>query len=133
MATPSAVKKGLTTIIWGTSGILGSPSSAIVASISVTPHEGGPVGVIENGDGARVGKIYISESNGFDADVECVYDTALTWPAVGDTVALTLPKVGAAGGTVAMNCTLEFITPQQARKKEAMIKMKMSYDPGVVA
>lgn len=130
MPVNSPIIKGLTTIRWGTSGALGAPVASIVEGISVTPKNGDPIADIENGDGASLALVVLED--GFSAKVVVVYDTAKVWPAVGDAVTLTLPKVGGLGGTQAFSCTLVSIPPELARKKEANLTMTLVYRPGIV-
>lgn len=132
MAAPTAIIKGTTTIVWGTTTKLGTPSAAVVEAISVTPKNGEPIADIENGDGASVVAVLLDD--GFDAKVTCLYDTALTWPAVGDTVTLSLPKYGAVGGATSYNCILGGTPkPDLARKREATIELHLRYRAGVLA
>jgi hypothetical protein len=115
-----------------------SPASSSTATTSA-PTNDGPVGKIENGDGALVAKVYLDD--GFTATFTGVYDTALTYPAVGDTCIVTIPKTPSNGGAaaagaagVAYNCTVDsMLVPKGQRKKEAMVTVKVSYNSGVVA
>jgi hypothetical protein len=129
MAVDTPRIKGLTTISWGTLLQLGTPAGAIVESISITPKNGEPIGEIENGDGAAVALILLVD--GFQAKVKVTYDTAKTWPAEGDAINLTLPKIGAAGGTTVFACGVVAMAPETARKKEAMIEITILYRPGI--
>lgn len=131
MATPTPVTKGLTTIIWGTEGALAAPIGAIVEGISVTPKYGDPIGDIENGDGASLSLVMLDD--GFSARVKVTYDTAKTWPAVGDAVTLNLPKVGAVGGETAYVCWVTSMPPELARKQEAKLEIAVVHRPGIVA
>ena len=126
--TPSI--KGVTSIVWGTLGQVGSPlATAIVESIAVTPKNAGPIASIENGNGAEVVTVLLSD--GFDAKVTCVHDPAITWPVLGATVALTTGKgTGYVGTTV--NCFVcgdpEIST---SRKQEGKITINLRYRPGI--
>jgi hypothetical protein len=142
-STPvSPTVKGLTTIVWGTnpggaSNVL--PIGVIVDDYDINPTNQGPVGKIENGDGSLVAKIYLDD--GFEGSVTFVYDTTITYPAVGDPIVVKLPSTPAGGGVAAAgaasksyNCTVDaMITPKGGRKKEAMATIKFSYNPGVLA
>jgi hypothetical protein len=122
--------KGLSTIIWGTVGALGSPAGAIVVSLDITPENPGGVGKIEDGNGATVADVLLDD--GFDAKIECEYDSAKTWPVIGTAATLTLPTAQGAGGTTQYAC---YVTApnaiKMARKKEAMIELSLRYRPGI--
>lgn len=128
MPANSPILKGISTIVWGTTGKLGTPSGAIVQSISVTPKHSDTIGEIENGDGAGVALVLLDD--GFSARVRCEYDTALTWPAIGDTVTLSLPKIGAAGGATEHSCYVTSISADLARKREATVEIGLIHRPG---
>lgn len=141
MAAPSPTKKGLGTIVWGTSpgGTNVLPIGVIVESYDVTPTNDGPIAKIENGDGAIVGKVYLDD--GFTGTFTFVYDTSITYPAVADTIVVTIPSTPANGSAAAAgsagktyNCTVDaMIPPKGQRKKEVMATMKVSYNSGVLA
>lgn len=122
---PSPIIKGLTTIKWGSSGAVTAAAltSAIVARASFTGKNGSAI-EIEDNDGFA--KVMVLLEDGFDATVECVYDSAITWPSIGATVALKRPR-----DATALNCLLADIEDTQERKKEAMLTMKLHYRPGV--
>jgi hypothetical protein len=124
--------KGVSTIVWGTEGQLGSPSGAIVESISINPKNGGGIGEIENGDGAGVIDVLLDD--GFDAKVTCIYDKAKTWPVTGGAVTLTIPTPTGAGGTTAYVCyATGWPSINTARKKEATIELALRFRPGISA
>ena len=129
MAVNAVSLKGVTTLVWGTLGVLGSPAGCIVESIRVTPRNASFIGEVENGDGAVVMAALLVD--GFSAQVEVAYDTAKTWPAEGDPVVLTIGKTGAAGGTVAANCCLVSYGQSYMRKKEMMISINLESRPGI--
>jgi hypothetical protein len=134
MAAKSTKIAGLTTIYWGTKGLLSTPtglSGVIVEDCSITPKNAGPIGEIENGDGAAVSLQVLDD--GFDAKVKAVYDSSKTWPDVGDAIGIVLPKVGAAGGTTSYSGTLTSIPPEIKRKEGARIELSIAYRPGVDA
>lgn len=129
--TVSPIIKGITTIRWGSASTIGTPSTVIVQSGRITPKNGAPI-EIEDMNGFTNTLVFLDD--GFDADLDVMYDTALTWPAVADTVALTLPKIGAVGGTQAYNCFMASFPPMNIeRKKEAMITIKLIYRPNCPA
>jgi hypothetical protein len=134
MAVKVAKVAGLTTIYWGTKGLFNSPSglaSVIVEDCSITPKNAGPIGEIENGDGATVSAQFLDD--GFDAKPKVVYDKNVTWPAVGDQVIINLPTIGAAGGVTSYGCILASIPPEVKRKQHATLEMTLIYRPGVDA
>ena len=127
--------EGLSTITWGTENKFSTTvlSGAIVESIAITPRNAGPIGEIEDGNGASVANILLDD--GFDAKVTCVQDTAKTWPALGGVVTLTIPPYnGGSGALVPYSC---FIAGNHdislARKKEATITMNLRYRPGITS
>ena len=131
MAVNSPHIEGVTTIVWGTGGLVGSPAGAIVESVAMTPRNGAPIGEIEDGNGASVTNILLDD--GFDAKVVCVNDTSKTWPTLGSTVVLTVPPyLGGAGALTAYSC---FVAGNHelsmSRKKEATITMTLRYRPGI--
>ena len=130
MAVNTPTIKGITTIVWGTLGQLGSPSGSIVESVAITPKNGAPIQDIENGDGASVANVLLSD--GFDAKATVVYDTAKTYPALGSAVTLTIPTGSGSGGTTAYSC---FVCGDPdintARKQEAKITLPLRYRPGI--
>ena len=132
MPLNSPTIKGVSTIVWGTEGQLGSPSGAIVESVSITPKNATGLGEIENGDGAAVSDVLLDD--GFDAKVTCLYDKAKTWPGTGGAVTLTIPTPTGAGGTTPYACYCTgWPTIHTARKKEATIDLALRYRPGISA
>lgn len=136
--TPTQIGKS-TTIVWGTApgGTAVTPvvSNMVVTSIDIDPRNPGPIGEIENGDGALLTSIMLGD--GFHATVEGVYDSALTYPALYGTVTLTLPvAVGfdSNAGTPTVYhiyvCLVESNPIKFKRKGEAMISFKVSHAPG---
>ena len=151
-SAPTATLKGITTMAWGTApGITGGSggtavavivASTVLESVKITPHNSGPVQELENGDGATIMEAYLSD--GFEADVEIAYDTALTYPLIAATVVVTLPgalsgakglpDVGIGAQSVvplAFNCRLASYGVSFTRKQVAMISVKLIYRPGV--
>ena len=130
---PSPVLKGVTTIIWGTSGPNCAPAGAIVESLAITPKNGEPI-EIENNDGFTVTELLLHD--GFNAKASIVLDSNLTYPLASGTVALTLPlqaSNGAANNTASYSC-LVCSTPEitNNRKKEGMVNFQLTYRPLVV-
>lgn len=121
---PTPTVKGVTTISWGSKGLLtdAALTSAVVESLSVSPKN--DLIEIEDGDGFTLSEVLLK--NGFDADVKVLHDSAITWPAEGATVALKRP-----GDAVALSCLLVSIAPEAGRKKEAYKTFKLAYRPGV--
>lgn len=117
---PSPIKKGLTTITWGTS--LVTALSAIVESFTLDDKTEVPE--IENGDGFSVAEIVLN--NGWDGTMKCVYDSAVTWPVQGDKI--VLKRLGDANGK---DCLVTGVNDEIQRKKEGMITFKVQYRPGV--
>lgn len=120
---PTPIIKGLTTIRWGTGGVATGLTTAVVTRGSFTPKNAGPID-IEDGDGFS--KALVLLDDGFDARIECLFDSAITWPTIGATVALKRPRDAAP-----INCLLASIEETTERKKEATISMSIHYRPGV--
>jgi len=120
---PTAIIKGLTTIKWGTGGTSSGLASAIIVRGAFTPKNGAPID-IEDGDGFS--KALVLLDDGFDAKVECLYDSAITWPVVGATVALKRPTTA-----TEVNCLLASIEDSVERKREATLSMSIHYRPGI--
>lgn len=122
---------GTTTILWGTEGSFGL-TGAIVESLAITPKNAGPIGEIEDGNGATVANIMLDD--GFDAKVTCLFDRSKTWPTLGAAVTLTIPPYAGGLGTVAAN-TACFVCGNHeislSRKKEATITLNLRYRPGI--
>lgn len=119
---PSPIKKGLATITWGSIGV--TALSAIVESFSLQSKTEVPE--IENGDGFTATEVVLN--NGFDADLKCVYDSAVTWPVEGDM--MTLKRLGDATGKPCLVCG---VNDEIARKKEGMVAFKVQYRPLVTS
>lgn len=125
MPAPSPIKKGLTTISWGSTGAVaaGALTAAIVARGSFTAKNGQAF-EIEDNEGFTKAMVFLAD--GFDATLECVYDSAITWPADGDAISLKRPRDAAA-----LSCYVASIEDTVERKKEAMLSIKVHYRPGV--
>jgi len=129
MPAPAPIIKGIATLIWGTQNGFGTITGAIIESISADAKNQEPI-EIEDGQGFAAVQVLLDD--GFNAKVTMVYDTSKTWPAVGDTVALNLPKYGAAGGTQSYACLVGSFSTSQERKKETTITVNLTYRPGIV-
>jgi hypothetical protein len=127
---PSPTLKGITTIVWGTANMLGSPAGAIIESGTVTPKHGEPI-EIEDNNGFAVVQVILDD--GFNAKVHCMYDSAKVWPQVGANVVLNVPNSAAANANAVSYTCLVGASPEftQNRKKEAMIQFALTYRPGV--
>jgi hypothetical protein len=97
---------GITTIVWGTDGVL---SSYIVTSASQSAR----VEEIDIEQSSGFEALVILLNKGFDIDVEVIDDTAITAPAIGAVVTLSTPY----GATPAL---LIGEKANQARKREGM-------------
>lgn len=125
MPAPSPIIKGLATIKWGSSGTVaaGALTAAIFVRGSFT-DKNGQAFEIEDNEGFSKALVFLAD--GFDATIECVYDSAITWPAIGDAISIKRPRDAAAlGGYVAS------IEDTVERKKEAMLSLKIHCRPGV--
>lgn len=129
MAVNEPVTVGLATLVWGVDGKVDSPGTAEVKKISFKPKNSGFVGECENANGATLGAQVLND--GFSATVELNYDTALTWPAEGAFVVLTLLKFGAAGGTQTYDCVLTSYGGEMAPKSAATVTMNLEHRPGI--
>lgn len=99
---------------------LGSGKVAVTESIKYTPHN--YVGPLEDGDGFEFATAMLVD--GFDAEAVFIFDSTLTLPAEGDTVALKSPRF-----STAKDCLLVEIPEDVQRKKEGMITFKLQYRP----
>lgn len=122
MGTP--IKKGLTTIHWGSgSTTSGALAGAVIQRATFTPKNSDPI-EIEDNDGFA--KTLVLLEDGFNATVECLYDSAISWPAVGDVVSLQRPDDDAP-----LNCLLVSREEAKERKREATLSMRLVYRPDV--
>ncbi len=131
MAVGTPIIKGVSTIVWGTEGQLGSPAGAIVESISITPKNPSGIGQVENGDGAGVADILLDD--GFDAKISCIYDASKAWPITGATVTLTIPKLGGTGMFAYTGYVTGMPEVNTSKKKEATISFTVRYRPGITS
>lgn len=123
----SVIKKGLTTIFWGTDalapGAAGTIGVAIVISATYKPH---PMkGYVEGGNGSTRTTVLLDD--GFDCTIECVEDTAITWPLLGDVLALKAPTGAATYNCLVVNSPITSATA--SRKKEATVTIELEYRP----
>ena len=130
MSEPSAVLKGITTLVWGTANALSSPAGAIIESFTITPKNGAPI-EIEGNNGFTVAEVILDD--GFNCKVNCVFDKAKAWPAAYSNVSLSIQDwANANGNTIAFACLVTSMPEiTYARKKEGMIQFNLSYRPGV--
>jgi hypothetical protein len=121
----SATKKGVTTIKWGTDDVLTNAAftSAVVIRMTATPKNGDPI-EIEGNQGFAHALVLLDD--GFNATVECLYDSAITWPTVGSTTTLKRPGDGAA-----LTCLVTSIERGAERKREATLTMRLVYRPDI--
>jgi hypothetical protein len=139
--SPTPVQVGQSgQIIWGTapqasgSAVPVAPivSSMVVTSISLTPANATALEHIENGDGAVTDSIYLLD--GFDGEVEGIFNKTLTYPALLSTVTVVLPVAvcfDQAGATPTVYhtyiATVESNPLKFERKGKAMITFKISH------
>ncbi len=98
-------------------------TSAIVMRMTATPKNGDPI-EIEGNEGFAA--VLVLLNDGFNATVECLYDSAITWPVEGANVTLKRPLDGAA-----LTCLLASIEQSAERKREATVTMRLVYRPDV--
>jgi hypothetical protein len=135
--------KGTPAIVWGASGILGAPAGAIVDSLQLTPKNGEP---IEIEDSSGLAAVEVLLRDGFNAKVNCLYDSGKNWPIEGANAALAIPYAGAAANSipfgegngavyaanaVTFTCLVASVSPVYTKKKEAMIDLNLTYRPNV--
>lgn len=134
MAVNNAVLKGLTTAQWGPRGMMTTPA-VVVQSIQVTPKYPGPVGEVEDGDGAGV--LLAMLDDGFNARVTYIADKAVDDPAVGAAVTLNLVALGtkdAGGALKAYACHNTSVPEEGVNAKGAVTKtINLVYRPGITA
>jgi len=136
MPAPNPIIKGLTSIVWGTNNQVSLPAGAVVESLAVTPKNAKPVADIEDGNGASITEVLLVD--GFDATVMCLYDLAKAWPVEGSNVNVVIPSnagnmlgVGQSGSVLTYTCLVCSLAPDTKRKKEAGIKMEVTFRPNV--
>jgi len=145
------VKSGstVTTIAWGTGGVLGNtiPSGSIVQSVKLTPKNGAPI-EIEDNDGITAVEVILRD--GFNAKASTLYDNAKTYPVEGANATLALNWNGAnanaipfgepganggtanvANGVVTYTVLVVAMGPAYEKKKEMMIDWDLTYRPNV--
>lgn len=126
MPPPSPVLVASHTAYFGTSGPRPAASSFAtwnVHSISFAANESEEF--LDNGDGAHVALTLLAD--GFDATLEVVEDSAITFPAVGAAADLRFPGAGAnVIGTITKVGDVKFV-----RKGYALRTVRFSYRPGI--
>lgn len=135
---PNINLKGLTTIVWGTNcSETNTPAGAIVESMRLTPKNGAPIEIEDNNGFAAVA---VMLSDGFDAQLTCLYDANKTWPNVNQNANILLQTIPV-GGTMGANVNNFSNYPcflgadpeiDTARKREATISLKVCFRPGIV-
>lgn len=108
--------KNLSTIKWGTGDVAGAPfATAIVETISGTDSSATPIFIQDN---EGLDKVAIILNNGYDFNLTVLYDSAISWPAKGAQLTLTVPGLGA------KTCYVSSIEPTLARGKEQTIQVR---------
>ena len=136
--TPTQIGKS-TTVVWGTApgGTAVAPvvTGMVVTSINIEPRNPKAIGEVENGDGALLTSIMLAD--GFDATVEGVFDSVLTYPVLFGTVSIVLPVAvcldSAAGVPTVYHTYLALVMSNPIkfeRKGVAMITYNLSHAPG---
>lgn len=125
---PSAIKRGVPTITWGTDNVMNVPSGAVIQSGKITPKNGAPF-ELEDNNGFAFTAVMLDD--GFDASVTLIHDSAKSWPDLNANVVMSLPKWGG-NGYQSYN-TFVGATPEEdmERKREATITYKLIYRPGI--
>lgn len=114
---PSPIVKGLATIKWGTSGLaLGALATAVVQSMSIKSENYETK--IEDNDGFT--KAFVLIVDGQRVTIECLYDSAITWPAEGTVLSMQPVNAGSAS-----NFLITKVENAAARKKEATISLEL--------
>lgn len=129
MAAPSPISIQTTTVIWGTKKI--NASGTTLASAIVISGQFTPVGVeatLENGDGARVGFKFLDD--GWDATLECVEDSSITWPEKGDAISVVPPE-GEDGDDKVWGTVKNVGAVKYQRKDFATRTIEVSYSGGI--
>ncbi len=121
----SVTKKGLTTIYYGTTETALLPTTNIIPkSVKYTPAEN-VMARIENDKGFE--RATVIGDNGFDVEAVCLWDSSVTYPALGDSITVKRP-----GDNTGVSC-LVTNNPAAAidttEKGAATITIKAEYRP----
>lgn len=120
---PTETKLGLTTIFWGAAGLLsGDLASAIVESLSRKGKR--DIGTVEDSKGFTAADVIMDD--GSDYEVKLPYDSAITYPDIGDTV-----LVKTARDSTGKYCYVVDDGDEAQRKKEAMVTLTLRYRVGI--
>lgn len=120
---PSVIKKGLTTIFWGSGALLGGGlASAIVETLSRKPKIDAIA--IEDNDGFTKTDVILDD--GADYQASLLYDSAITYPATGDPILVKTPR-----DSTGKACYVIDDGDEVARKKEGTVKLQFRYRPGI--
>ena len=115
-------RKGITTISWGSDSVTaGGLTTAIVDSYSFKPIK--ERSKIANNQGFTVATIDLVD--GREATLNCVWDSAITWPVEGDVITLTRR------GTVTSKFEITEIEDSGGRKKEGYLNIKAEQYVGI--
>src|SRR4051812_32298315 len=80
---PSPTRKGNTTVTWGTNSVAtGAINTAVVTRARFNPKKFRAE--LENNDGFTYATVDLLD--GRDVELECLFDTVITWPAEGDVI-----------------------------------------------
>lgn len=101
----------------------GGLQGTVVESGTFSPKNAAAI-EIEDNDGFALSAVVLDD--GFDAKLQVLFDSALTWPSAGDTVLLKRPRDAAP-----LACLLTSIEDAVTRKKEATLSLALSYRPGI--
>jgi hypothetical protein len=111
----TAITKGITTIKWGSESVAGGGlATAIVDTWSFRRLNDRTK--IPGNIGST--KATVNIPDGEEVSLNCIYDSAITWPVIGENITLTRPT-----GTAVKYEVIE-IEDAGARKKEATINLK---------
>lgn len=121
----SVTKKGLTTIYWGTTASALLPTSGVnPKSVTYTPREN-KFGTVDNDKGFEIATIL--GDDGFDVVAECLWDSAVTFPALGDTILVKRPGDDTGKSCLVVNNPAAEI--KATEKNAATITIKAEYRP----
>jgi hypothetical protein len=107
---------------FGTSGVLTDEAfaNAIVKSARFTPAGD----EINEAGNSGTTKVTVLLNDGWDAEITCVHDSGIAWPAKGDEIAVKNPEED-----VARTCLVLSVTPDLDRKACGSIVLRCNYRP----